>query len=99
MMREYGEDLTVERQKRQPFGFKADRIHRRMLVDGTARPGGTANTFYILFDDELFNDVSPFCPYHINDNVILEIKFAGTKDVVISSDKVASYEISDLQSW
>ena len=55
-----------------------------------------ANTFYIPFDDELFNDVSPFCPYHINDNVIVEIKLAEAKDVVISSDKGTSYEMSDL---
>ena len=42
------------------------------------------------------NDVSPFCPFHINDNVIVEIKLAEAKDVVISSDKTASYEMSDL---
>ena len=55
-----------------------------------------ANTLYIPFDDELFNDLSPFCPYHINDNVIVEIKLAEAKDVVISSDKGASFEMSDL---
>ena len=55
-----------------------------------------SNTFYIPFDDELFNDVSPFCPFHIKDNIIVEIKFADAKDVVISSDKTASYEMSDL---
>ena len=219
MIRNYGEDLTVDRQKRQPFGFKAERIHRSVLVDGsTARPGGTlnimlskienevivpgslylsvkikpmsttdkaahfvqnlgralvtekhlkfngkpatsinefdeyklytdlclskgerkhrilqgiqeslglkhrigakkaaaggdlenvtdeqkaiskaySNTFYIPLDDELFNDASPFCPFHISDNVIVEIKLADAKDVVISSDKTASYEMSDL---
>ena len=218
-MREYGEDLTIERQKRKPFGFKADRIHRSVLIDGsTSRPGGTlnimlskiknevivpgslyvsfkakptsstdksayfvqnlgraivtekhlkfngkpatvineydeyklytdlwltkaerkhrilqgiqeslglkhrigakkaatggelenvtdeqkainkayANTFYIPLDDELFNDVSPFCPYFINDNVTIEMKLAEAKDVVLSSDKSASYEMSDL---
>ncbi|WP_171480127.1 hypothetical protein, partial [Acinetobacter baumannii] len=26
-----------------------------------------SNIFYIPLDDELFNDVSPFCPYFIND--------------------------------
>ena len=218
-MREYGKDLSIERQKRKSFGFKAERVHRSVLVDGsTARPGGTlnimlskiksevivpgslylsfkakptsssdkatyfvqnlgraivtekhlkfngkpatvisahdeyklytdlwlakaerkhrilqgiqeslglkhrigakkaatggdlenvtdaqkaitkaySNTFYIPLDDELFNDVSPFCPYHINDNVTIEMKLAEAKDVVLSSDKSASYEMSDL---
>ncbi|WP_171480035.1 hypothetical protein, partial [Acinetobacter baumannii] len=54
------------------------------------------NTFYIPFDDEVFNDVSPFCPNSINDNVIVEFRLAEAKDVVISSDTSASYEISDL---
>lgn len=218
-MREYGKDLSIERQKRQSFGFKADRIHRSVLVDGsTARPSGTlnimlskiknepivpgsmylsfkakptssadksahfvqnlgralvvekqlkfngkpatainehdeyklysdlwltkgerkgkilqgiqenlglkhrlgakkdsagaaltgvtdeqkaittayGNTFYIPIDDELLCDVSPFCPYFIHDIVTLEMKLAEAKDVVISSDKSASYEITDL---
>ena len=51
---QYGEDLTVERQKRQPFGFKADRIHRRMLLDGnTARPGGTLNIMLFKIKTEV----------------------------------------------
>jgi len=54
------------------------------------------NTFVIPIDDELFNDVSPFCPYFINDIVTLEIKLAEAKDVVLSSDKAASYEMTDL---
>ena len=218
-MREYGEDLSIERYKRKSFGFKANRIHRSMLVDGsTAKPGGTlnimlpkiqnevivpgslylsfkakptstsdkaaifvqnlgralvtekhlkfngkpatvinefdeyklytdlwlskgdrkhrilhgiqetvglkhrigakkaaaggdlenvteeqkaiakayGNTFYIPLDDELFNDVSPFCPYSISDSVIIEMKLAEAKDVVLSADKTASYELTDL---
>ena len=218
-MREYGSDMSVGRQKRKSFGFKADRIHRSVLVDGgTAKPGGTlnimlskinnepivpgslyvsfkakptstsdkpayfvqnlgraivtekqlkfngkpttvvnehdeyklyadlwltkaerksrilqgiqeslglkhrigakkaaaggdlenvtdeqkaiakayGNTFYIPLDDELFVDVTPFCPYLINDNVTIEMKLAEAKDVVLSSDKNASYELSDL---
>jgi hypothetical protein len=208
-MREYGEDLSIERQTRKGFGFKAERIHRSVLVDGsTARPGGTlnimlskiknepivpgsmylsfkakltsstdksahfvqnlgramvvekqlkfngkpatvinehdeyklytdlwltngerkgrilqgiqeslglkyrlgakkdaagaaltgvsneqkaiataySNTFYIPIDDELFSDVSPFCPYFISDIVTIEVKLAEAKDVVLTSD-------------
>jgi len=218
-MREYGNDMSIERQKRKSFGFKADRTHRSVLVDNsTAKPGGTlnimlskikneaivpgtlklsfkakptsssdkaayfvqnlgraivtqrqlkfngkpatvinehdeyklytdlwltkaerkhrilqgiqeslglkhrigakkaaaggdlenvtdeqkaiakayGNTFYIPLDDELFVDVSPFSPYFINDNVTIEMKLAEAKDVVLSSDKSASYDISDL---
>ena len=54
------------------------------------------NTFYIPLDDELFVDVSPFCPYFINDNVTIELKLAEAKDIILSSDKNASYELSDL---
>ena len=219
-MREYGSDMSVDRQKRKSFGFKAERVHRSVLVDGgTAKPGGTlnimlskikseaivpgslylsfkakptsssdkaayfvqnlgralvtekqlkfngkpatvinehdeyrlytdlwltkaerkhrilqgiqeslglkhrigakkaaaggdlenvtdeqkaitkayGNTFYIPLDDELFVDVSPFSPYFVNDNVTVEMKLAEAKDVVISSDKTASYELSDLK--
>lgn len=218
-MREYGADLDIERQKRKSFGFKAERVHRSVLVDGsTARPGGILNimlskiknevivpgsmylsfkckptstsdkaayfvqnlgraiitekclkfngktstaineqdefklytdlwrteaerkhcilqgiqealglkhrigakkaatggdlenvtdeqkaiaeaygaTFYIPLDEELFNDVSPFCPYFLRDSVTIEMKLAEAKDVVLSSDKSASYDISDL---
>ena len=217
-MPEYGEDIDISRQKRKPFGFKAERVHRRILIDSTtARPGGTmnvmlskiknepivpgsmyisfkakpsssdksayfvqnlgraivtekqlkfngkratvinehdeyklyadlwlseeerkkkvlqgiqeplglkhrigakkdkdgaaltgvtdqqkaiataySNTFYIPLDDELFTDVSPFCPYFINDNVTIELDLAEAKDVVISSDTSASYSISDI---
>ena len=218
-MREYGNDMSIERQKRKSFGFKADSIHRSVLIDGsTAKPGGTlnimlskiknevivpgsiylsfkakptsstdkaayfvqnlgraivsekqlkfngkpatiinehdeyklyadlwltkaerkhrilqgiqeslglkhrigakkaaaggdlenvtdgqkaiakayGNTFYIPLDDELFVDVSPFSPHFINDNVTIEMRLAEAKDVVLSSDKSASYEMSDL---
>ena len=218
-MREYGNDMSIERQKRKSFGFKAERIHCSVLVDGsTAKPGATLNimlskikneaivlgslylsfkakptsssdkaayfvqnlgraivtekqlkfngkpatvinehdeyklysdlwltkaerkhrilqgiqeslglkhqigakkaavggdlenvtdeqkaiskayrnTFYIPLDDELFVDVSPFSPYFINDSVTIEMKLAEAKDVVLSSDKNASYELSDL---
>ena len=41
-MKEYGEDLDIDRQARKPFGFKADRIHRSVLVDSSnAKPGGS----------------------------------------------------------
>ena len=218
-MREYGEDMTPERQKRKPLGFKADRIHRSVLVDSsTARPGGNLNiqlhkiknepivpgSMYVTFkakpksakdkattfvqnlgraivvekeltfngkratlinehdeyklycdtwlsrgqrkdrilqgiqdpdglkcrigakkdaqgtdltgltdddkalktaygdlfqiplEDELFTDVAPFCPYFINDNVVIELKLARAEDVVLSKDSEASYEISDV---
>ena len=224
-MRNYGEDLDIERQKRQGMGFKAERIHRSILIDSsTARPGGMlnimlpkiknepivpgsmylsfkgkpksssdqsasfvqnlgraivvekhlkfngkpatvinesdeyklytdlwlskgerkerilqgiqditglkhrlgakkattsggsttygaltgvtdeqkaitaaySNTFYVPLDDELFQDVAPFCPYFINDTVTVEIKLAEAKDVVLSTDTSATYEISDL---
>ena len=53
-MLEYGKDLTVERQKRQPFGFKAERVHRSVLVDGsTARPGGTLNIMFSKIKNEV----------------------------------------------
>ena len=53
-MREYGEDLSIERQKRKSFGFKAERIHRSVLVDGsTARPGGTLNIMLSKIKNEV----------------------------------------------
>ena len=43
-MKEYGTDISIKREKRKPFGFKADRLHRSNLIDGsTAKPGGTLN--------------------------------------------------------
>ena len=43
-MKEYGEDLDIDRQKRKPFGLKADRVHRSVLVDSSnAKPGGSLN--------------------------------------------------------
>ena len=56
-----------------------------------------SNTFYISLDDEQFNNVSPFCPYFIKDNVTIEMKLAEAKDVVLSSVKCTSYEMSDLK--
>ena len=42
MEREYGKDLDIDRQVRKPFGFKADRIHRSVLIDSSnAKPGGS----------------------------------------------------------
>ena len=54
------------------------------------------NTFYIPFDDELFHDIAPFCPYFLNDTITVEIKLAEAKDIVLSTDTSATYEISDL---
>ena len=43
-MHEYGKDLNVNRQKRKPFGLKADCIHRSVLIDSSnAKPGGSLN--------------------------------------------------------
>ena len=43
-MRVYGKDIDANRQKREPYGFRANRIHRSVLIDGsTAGPGGTLN--------------------------------------------------------
>ena len=219
MEREYGKDLDIDRQVRKPFGFKADRIHRSVLVDSSnAKPGGSLNvqlhkiknepiipgslhitfkakiisekdrtssfvqnlgralivekeltfngkratvineydefkiysdlwlskgerkdrvkqgiqsenglkyrigsktknssnqlvdvdvndeekalkiaygsTFKIPLDDELFTEVAPFCPYFINDNVVLEFKLSEAKNIILSSDVDAIYEIS-----
>jgi len=41
---EYGKDLDTERSNRTPFGFQADRIHRRVMIgDGKQRAGETLN--------------------------------------------------------
>ena len=62
MIRYYGEDLNVDRQKRQPFGFKAERLHRSVLVDGsTARPGGTLNIMLSKIENEVIVPGSLVC--------------------------------------
>ena len=221
MEREYGNDIDIDRQVRKPFGFKADRVHRSVLVDSSnAKPGGSLNiqlhkiknepiipgslhitfkakivsekdktatfvqnlgralivekeltfngkratiinefdqfkiysdlwlskgerkarilqgiqsenglkyrigsktknssnqlvevnvdddekalkvaygsTFKIPLDDELFTEVAPFCPYFINDNVVIELKLAEAKNVILSSDGDATYQINDV---
>ncbi|MCE2507404.1 MAG: hypothetical protein J4F36_13260 [Nitrosopumilaceae archaeon] len=53
-------------------------------------------TFYIPVEDELFNDVCPFYPYCVNDNVTLEIKLAEAKDVLLSTDQNATFELSNI---
>ena len=50
---EYGSDMRIGRQKRKSFGFKADRLHRSNLIDGsTAKTGGTLNIQFDKIDDE-----------------------------------------------
>lgn len=50
----YGEDIDLNREYRKPFGFKADRIHRSVLIDSsTARPGGNINVLISKIKDEL----------------------------------------------
>ena len=54
------------------------------------------NTFKISLDDELFTDNAGFYPYALNDKVTIELKLADAKDVVISTDTSASYDISNV---
>lgn len=89
----------------EPLGLK-HRIGAKKDKNGAALTGVTneqralaaayGSTFYIHLDDELFTDISPFCPYYISDNVTIELKLAEAKDVVISSDSDASCSISDI---
>lgn len=56
-----------------------------------------SNIFYIPLDDELFNDIAPFAPFYLQNLCTVEIALAEAKDVVLSSDKGASYKLSNIQ--
>ena len=81
-MREYGSDMSIERQKRKSLGFKADRVHRSVLVDdSTAKPGGTLNIMLSKIKNEAI----------VPESLYLSFKAKPTS----SSDK-ATYLVQNL---
>lgn len=54
------------------------------------------NTFVIPLDEELFDDQAPFYRYALNNDVELALKLSNAGEVVISTDKAASYELFEI---